>query len=44
MPTTARKTAFSRMLNRIVREGIATPAELAEVAECSARHIRNVAS
>lgn len=37
------KTAFQRKLNEIVRRSVATPRELASVADCSAQHIRAVA-
>jgi len=35
-------TAFARALNRYVRRGQVTPAEMAEVAGCSAVHLRAV--
>ena len=41
---TAINSAFSRALSKVLLDGRFTPTELAEEADCSARHIRKVAN
>jgi len=43
MPNSRPKTAFARELNRIIRESVATPQELARQVDCHPEHINAVA-
>lgn len=43
MPNSRPKTAFARQLNRIIRQSVATPQELARQVDCHPEHINAVA-
>lgn len=43
MPNSRPETAFARQLNRIIRESVATPQELARQVDCHPEHINAVA-